>query len=99
MALNIFISELNNRMANASNYEQAHVKPIKEETQFVNLGTDNEPKIVQIGNILTTKREKWTDLTTSRLQFFAWSYEDMPSINTNIVQHRIPTNPTIKLAK
>ena len=58
MALNIFISELNNRMANASNYEQAHVKPIKEETQFVNLGTDNEPKIVQIGNILTTKREK-----------------------------------------
>ena len=32
-------------------------------------------------------------------EIFAWSYEDMPSINTNIVQHRIPTDPTIKPVK
>ena len=32
-------------------------------------------------------------------EVFAWSYEDMPGIDTYILQHCIPTNPTIKLVK
>ena len=30
---------------------------------------------------------------------FAWSYEDMPGIDTNIVQHCIPIDPAMKLVK
>ena len=32
-------------------------------------------------------------------EIFAWSYEDMPGIDTDIVQHHIPTDPTIKPVK
>nr|XP_016450605.1 PREDICTED: uncharacterized protein LOC107775396 [Nicotiana tabacum] len=30
---------------------------------------------------------------------FAWSYDDMPGLSTNIVSHRLPTNPTRPLVK
>ena len=30
---------------------------------------------------------------------FAWSYEDMPGIDIDIVQHCIPTDPTMKPIK
>ena len=32
-------------------------------------------------------------------EVFAWSYEDMPRIDTNIVQQYIPTDPTMKPVK
>ena len=32
-------------------------------------------------------------------EVFAWSYEDMPKIDTYIVQHCIPTNLALKLVK
>ena len=41
LALNIFISEINNEISSKgfeTNEEQRHVKPIKEEIQSINLG-------------------------------------------------------------
>ena len=103
LALNIFISEINNEMSSKgfeTNEEQGHVKPIKEEIQSINLGSKDEQKMIQIGNTLNLKeKNELIILLQEYEEIFAWSYEDMPGIDTDIVQHRIPTDPTIKPVK
>ena len=64
------------------------------------MGTDDESKMVQVGNTLTiSKKEALVALLTEFKEVFAWSYEDMPRIDTDIVQHCIPTDLTMKLVK
>ena len=51
--------------------------------------------MIQVGNTLTTsEKDALVTLLTEFKEVFAWSYEDMPGIDTNIVQHCIPTYPT-----
>ena len=79
MALNVFISEISKENFNNEELKQGHVEPIKEETQSINLGADDEPKMVQIGNTLTSSEKD--ALVTPLKEFrevFAWSYKDMP---------------------
>ena len=46
LALNVFISEIGKETLNNKKLKQGHLEPLKEETQPINLGTDNEPKIM-----------------------------------------------------
>ena len=56
--------------------------------------------MIQVGNTLTTsEKNALLALFTEFKEVFAWSYEDMPGIDTDIVQHCIPTNPTMKPIK
>ena len=57
LALNVFISEISKENFNNEELKQGHVEPIKEETQSINLGADDEPKMVQIGNTLTSSEK------------------------------------------
>ena len=57
LALNVFISKIGKETLNNKELNQEHVEPIKEETQLVNLGTDDEPKMIQMGNTLTTSEK------------------------------------------
>ena len=67
--------------------------PIKEETQPVNLGIDDEPKMIQVGNTLTSsEKDALMTLLTEFKEVFTWSYKEMPEIDTNIMQHYIPTD-------
>ena len=76
------------------------MEPIKEEIQFVNLGADDEPKMVQIGNTLTSsEKDELVTLLKEFKEIFAWSYKDMLRIDANIVQHCILTNPAMKPVK
>ena len=100
LALNVFISEIGKETLNNKELKQGHLEPIKEETQPTNLGTDDEPKMIQVGNTLTTfEKEALVAILTEFKEVFAWSYENMPGIDTNIVQHCIPTDPTMKPVK
>ena len=86
LALNVFISEIGKETLNNKELKQGHVQPIKEETQPINLETDDEPKMIQVGNTLTTSEEDaLVALLTEFKEVFAWSYKDMPGIDTNIV--------------
>ena len=50
MALNVFISYISNETFNDDmELKQGYFKPLKEWTQSINLGIDDDPKIVQIG--------------------------------------------------
>ena len=56
--------------------------------------------MIQVGNTLTTsEKDALMALLTEFKEVFAWSYKDMPRIDTNIVQHCIPTDPTLKPVK
>ena len=100
LALNVFISEIGKETLNSKELKQGHLEPIKEETQPINLGTNDEPKMVQVGNTVTTsEKDALVALLTKFKEVFAWSYEDMLGIDTDIVQHCIPIDPTMKPVK
>ena len=53
-----------------------------------------------MGNTLTTsKKDALVALLIDFKEVFAWSYEGMPRIDIDIVQHYIPTDPTMKQVK
>ena len=100
LALNVFISKIGKETLNNKELKHGHLEPVKEETQAINLGTDDEPKMIQVGNTLTIlEKDALVALLTEFKEVFAWLYEDMPGIDTDIVQHYIPTDPTMKPIK
>ena len=56
--------------------------------------------MIQVGNTLTTS-EKYAliALLTKFKEVFVWLYEDMSRIDTDIVQHYIPIDQTMKPVK
>ena len=46
LALNVFISEIGEETLNNKELKHGYLEPIKEETQPINLGTDDEPKMI-----------------------------------------------------
>ena len=75
-------------------------EPNMDELESINLGTNELPRIVKIGKTLSpVEKEKMISLLKANIVAFAWSYEDMPGIDPNIVQHYIPTNSLKKPVK
>ena len=68
--------------------------PHQEETQLVDLGTDSGKKEVKIGTgMIAPIREELMALLRNYQDIFAWSYQDMPGLSYDIVQHKLPLNP------
>ena len=80
--------------------EDKQILPHQEVTELVNLGTDDEKKEVKIGSSLdsSTKKEI-VDLFKEYVDIFAWSYQDIPGLNTEIVEHQLPMRPECKLVQ
>ena len=74
--------------------EDREMKPHQEETEIVNLGVGNERKEVKVGTGMTIPiHDELVALLRDYQDIFAWSYQDMPGLNPDIVQHRLPLNP------
>ena len=74
--------------------EDKQILPHQEVTKLVNLGTDDEKKEVKIGSSLDSSVKKGiTALLREYADIFAWSYQDMPSLSTEIVEHQLPIRP------
>ncbi|PKI58320.1 hypothetical protein CRG98_021297, partial [Punica granatum] len=62
-----------------------------EPTEEINVGTQEEPRILKIGTSLDpTKRVRMIDFLTRYQEVFAWSYADMPGLDPSIVKHFLP---------
>ena len=86
LALNVFISKIGKETLNNKELKHGYLESIKEETQPINLRTDDEPKMIQVGNTLTAlEKDALIALLTEFKVVFVWSYEDMPGIDTDIV--------------
>ena len=61
---------------------------------MVNLGTDDKKKEVKIGSSLgSSAKEEITALLREYADIFAWSYQDMSGLSTEIVEHQLPMRP------
>jgi hypothetical protein len=62
-----------------------------------NLGTPENPKNVNLGKKIS-KEERKASLKLFRQyqDVFAWSYRDLKTYDTCIIQHTIPLNPEVK---
>ena len=84
---------------NWQRFEQSRIE-ISEPVRVVNLGTEENPKNLKIGEGLTDElRERMTTLLGEYLDVFAWSYEDMPGLDPSIVVHQLPTREDVKPKK
>ena len=62
------------------------VSPDTGDVETVDFGTEDQPRELKIGSPLSTdERDRLIHLLRSYLNFFAWSYEDMPSLDPSIV--------------
>ncbi|KAL6310802.1 hypothetical protein AAG906_017437 [Vitis piasezkii] len=67
-----------------SDSEERKVTPVSSSTELgAEIGTSLSPN----------ERSRLIDLLRSYLDVFAWSYEDMPSLDPSIVQHHLPIMP------
>ena len=72
LALKVVILEIGKETFNNDELKQGSVEPIKEETQFINLGVKVKPKMVQIGNTLTfSERDALVTLLKEFKEVFA----------------------------
>ena len=71
-----------------------------EETETIDISDNDSPKKVQIGLTLSAaEREELIKTLKEYMDVFAWSYKDMPGIDTEIAQHKIPLIPGAKPVK
>ena len=74
--------------------EEGEIKLHQEETKVVNLGTSEEKKKVKVGTCVSANvREELMALLRDYQDIFIWSYQDMPGLNSEIMQHRLSLNP------
>ena len=71
--------------------DEKQILPHQEVTEAINLGTEKERREVKIGTTLSlTIRERLIDLLREYNDVFAWSYQDILGLDTDIVVHRLP---------
>ncbi|XP_043693111.1 uncharacterized protein LOC122643562 [Telopea speciosissima] len=74
--------------------EQRRAQPVREDTNLINLGNDQCPRMIKIGSSLNNdETSQMVSLLKEFEEVFAWSYKDMPGVDPKIVQHRLPTYP------
>ena len=65
--------------------------PHQELTEAINLETEEERKKVKIGTTLSpATRKELINLLQDYSDVFAWSYQDLLSLDTDIVVHHLP---------
>ena len=76
------------------------MRPHQEETKLLDLGIDSGKREVKVGTCMTAPiRKELMALLKDYQDIFAWSYQDMPGLSSDIVQHRLPLNPECSSVK
>ena len=90
----------NYRSDSDHNFTDEQVSPHVDDLETVDLGTANQPRELRIGTTLSAdERDSLLRLLRSYLDFFAWSYEDMPGLDPSIVQHHLLLVPHARPVK
>ena len=73
---------------------------VQDPTEDVNIGSEDDPKILKIGSSLSSDGKERLILFLKRHQeVFAWTYEDMPGLDPKLVEHRLVLKPDCKPIK
>jgi hypothetical protein len=61
------------------------------DTTECNIGTQEEPRFVRLSSSLTREQKaKYTEFLKEFVDVFAWTYEDLKTYDTSIIEHNIP---------
>ncbi|XP_022736187.1 uncharacterized protein LOC111289419 [Durio zibethinus] len=72
-------------------HEDKPIEPHQEITESVNLGGGENKREVKVGtSLLPAERQKLEELLREYVDVFAWTYQDMPGLSTDIVEHKLP---------
>ena len=67
------------------------VKPSHEDVEDINVGIEQEPRIVKLSTKLSAEtKEKYFNLLKQYSDVFAWSYDDLKVYDTSVIRHTIP---------
>ena len=70
--------------------DERKILPHQKIMEVINLGTEEERKEVKIGTTLSSSaRKELIDLLQDYNDVFAWSYQDMSGLDTDIVVHQL----------
>ena len=66
-------------------------KPTKKELELINVGIEHNKRELKIGRLITVDmKNELVALLREYADIFAWSYADMPGLDTEIVVHKLP---------
>ena len=84
-------------MENLSHSYLSNFKLRKSECINMNLGTDQEPKSIQVyKGMIESKYEQWFRFFKHNMDVFAWTYKDLKEITLDVYEHRIILEPNTK---
>src|ERR1051325_1599431 len=86
--------EIPDEISRLLKHEERIIQPHQEPLEAINLGSEEDKKEVNIGALLDNNvKGKLIDLLKEYVDVFAWSYQDMPALDTSIVEHHLPLRP------
>ena len=69
------------------------MEPLNAAIEEHNIGTTEHPRMIKLSkNLPPDQKPKYVDLFKEFQDVFAWSYEDLKSYDTSVIQHTIPLN-------
>ncbi|KAI5447729.1 hypothetical protein KIW84_015252 [Lathyrus oleraceus] len=81
--------ELPEELTRLLKQEERVIQPYKKSVEVINLGAEDAKREIKIGAALEDNVKKWLiELLQEYVDIFAWSYQDMPGLDTDIVVHR-----------
>ena len=67
------------------------MQPLNSDIEDCNIGTKENPKMIKLSKTLPPNQKlKYVELFKEFQDVFAWSYEDLKSYDTSVIQHTIP---------
>ena len=76
------------------------LKPVEIEVQECNIGSEEKLKMIKLSKTLPAHiKLKYIELFKKISDVFTWSYEDLKSHDTEIIQHKIPLKENQKKFK
>ena len=82
------VPDLPRDILEALNKKNEWTKPNIDEIEMINLANESETK-----RLVKIRVNFPKDMKDKLKEIFAWSYQDMPGLDIEIVVHRIPVNP------
>jgi ribonuclease HI len=67
------------------------------DTSECNIGTQEKPKFIKLSSSPTQEhRDEYTKLLREFVNVFAWTYEDLKTYDTSVIEHKIPLKEEAK---
>ena len=83
--------DLSEELARLLKQEEKVIQPNQDSVEVVNIGTEEVRREVKIGaDLEESVKARLIELLREYSYIFAWSYEDIPGLDTDIVVHRLP---------